>query len=607
MAIRRGAVHHRPESNFAYARDEETVHLRLRTGRGDIDECTVLHADKFDWPDSAIRTPMERVGSDERFDYWQAAVRPPHRRLCYAFHLVDAGESLWLTEWGLETGPLSDRPVAGRPAGFGESPVNYFEYPFLNPVDVHDPPEWVRDAVFYQVFPERFANGNPDISPPDVEAWGGRPERDNFFGGDLQGVVDNLDYVEDLGVSALYLTPVFESPSNHKYNTTDYMRVDPHFGDEETLRRLVDRAHDRGIRVVLDAVFNHCGRTFEPFQDVVERGCDSPYADWFHVHEFPVEFDPPTYDTFAFEAYMPKLNTGHPEVREYLVDVATYYVETVGIDGWRLDVANEVDHAFWRELRRELKAVDPEVYVLGEVFHDARPWLGGDQFDAVMNYPFSHAVDNFLVEERLDADGFADKLTRFLMRYPEQVNGVQFNLLGSHDTPRLLYRCGGDDRLVRLALLLLFTFRGTPCVYYGDEVGMTGGDDPDCRRPMVWDEAGQNRELRRFVRSLATLRDDHRPLRRGRVAFDRDRSTPDLLVYRRVGDEDALTVAVNRGEDGARVETTGGGTTQVGPAGEAGEVLLRTPSDRAADGSAGGGTAANGAVGLPLRSGAVWR
>ncbi|WP_252700773.1 glycoside hydrolase family 13 protein [Natronosalvus vescus] len=552
MTISRAAVHHRPKSNYAYAYDESTVHVRLRTKRGDVDRCTLLHGDKFDWPGTASRTPMERLGSDERFDYWQVAVQPPYRRLCYAFRLEDDEEALWLTEWGLESVDENDFPTAGE-----QRPLHYFEFPFVNPVDVHDPPEWAKDAVFYQLFPERFANGDPERSPNNVEEWGGQPKRDNFFGGDLQGIIDNLDYIANLGVTALYLTPVFESTSNHKYNTTDYLRIDPHFGDEETLCRLVDEAHDRDIRVMLDAVFNHCGRQFEPFQDVLEHGEESEYADWFHIKEFPIEFEPrPNYDAFAFEPYMPKLNTENPEVKSHLLDVATYWIETADIDGWRLDVANEVDHEFWREFRREVKVIKPETYILGETWHDSSAWLEGDQFDSVMNYPFSYATYDFLATDDIDATTFAEKNTAFTFRYSEQVTDVLFNLLSSHDTPRMLHRCDGDEDRLRLAFFLQLTSPGTPCLYYGDEVGMTGGHDPDCRRTTIWDEDEQNRELRSFVSELIDLRHDHRPLRRGRLRFDEAQCGDDLLVYQRVGSEATATVAINRGADALEVRVT---------------------------------------------------
>jgi len=549
MSIDRAAVDHRPTNSDVYAHDEETIRVRLKTKRENVEQVRLLHGDKFDWPESATRTPMRLVGHDEQYDYWQVAVRPSHRRLCYAFHLTRAEERLWLTEWGFEAGPIDDLPTAGE-----RRSLHYFEFPFLHPSEVTNPPDWVADAVFYQVFPERFENGDPSRNPESTADWGDPPAADSFFGGDLQGVIDRLDHVADLGITALYLTPVFESTSNHKYNTTDYTRIDPQFGDEETLRELVDAAHELDIRVMLDGVFNHCGRQFEPFQDVVEHGADSEYADWFHVHEFPVSFEPrPSYDAFGFEPYMPKLNTENPEVRSYLLDVATYCVEEFGIDGWRLDVANEVDHAFWRDLRREVKAIDPDTYILGEVWHDARPWLRGDQFDAVMNYPFSYAVYEFLTEAEIDASAFADKCVRFLMRYPDRTNRSLFNLLGSHDTERLLHRCGGDERTFRLAMLLLFTYPGAPCVYYGDEVGMTGGDDPDCRRTMVWDETEQNRDLLAYVRRLVSLRTDAHPLRRGSLSFDRELTDGDRLVYRRRSDDGSVAVAINRGSDPVRL------------------------------------------------------
>lgn len=566
MTITRGAVYHRPKSSDAYARDESTIHVRIRTARDDVERCTLLWGDKYAWAETATLTPMTRVGHDERHDYWQVAVEPPYRRLCYAVRIEDAEEQLWLTEYGLEDGSTE-----GPSRGDHET-VHFFEYPFLNPVDVNRPPEWANDAVFYQIFPERFANANADLDPEGVEEWGEPPTRDNFFGGDLQGITENLEYIDDLGITALYLTPVFESTSNHKYNTTDYYRIDPQFGDEDDLQELVEEAHDRGIRVMLDAVFNHAGRQFEPFQDVVEHGEDSEYADWFHVHEFPIEFEPrPTYDAFAFEPYMPKLNTEHPEVKAYFIDVATHWIEVADIDGWRLDVANEVDHQFWRELRQAVKELKPDAYILGEIWHDSRAWLRGDQFDSVMNYPFSYATYDFLATDDIDAETFAEKQTKFQFRYPEQVTEVLFNLLSSHDTPRMRHRCDGDEDRLRLAFLLQLTSPGTPCVYYGDEIGMTGGHDPDCRRTMVWDEAEQNRKLRAYVADLISLRHEEPALRRGYRRFRYDLCDGDGVVYQRTLEDgsvaaeatdetETLTVAINRGEDTLRVPFPGSDT-----------------------------------------------
>lgn len=285
------------------------------------------------------------------------------------------------------------------------------------------------------------------------------------------------------------------------------MKIDPQFGDEETFRRLIQECHGRGIRIMLDAVFNHSGYYFAPFQDVLEKQEKSIYKDWFHFWDFPVVTEPwPNYDTFAFGGDMPKLNTENPEVKKYLFDVARYWIEEFDIDGWRLDVANEVDHDFWREFRSIVKNVKPDAYILGEIWHDSMPWLHGDQFDAVMNYPFTNGAIDFFAKGEMHAEKFANTITEVLHMYPKNVNQVAFNLLDSHDTPRILTLANGNKELVKLLYLFQLSFIGTPCIYYGDEIGMAGGQDPGCRACMVWDEREQDRRLFQFVQQLITLR-----------------------------------------------------------------------------------------------------
>lgn len=496
------AIYHRARLNWSYAYDRNTLHIRLRTGRDDLDQVSAVIGDKYAWERTARTLPMRKFASDELFDYWQIEVQPPYRRLRYGFELEQDGERIWMTERGFET----ELP---------ENPLEFYDFPFLNPADIFQAPAWVKDAVFYQIFPERFANGDPSISPEDAEPWGGEPTPTNFFGGDLQGVIDHLDHLNQLGVNAIYFTPVFEASTNHKYNTADYLRVDPHFGTNAKLKELVDACHARGIRVVLDAVFNHSGRDFPPFVDAMKNGQSSPYAEWFHVREWPLRIEDgiPTYDTFAFEPIMPKLNTEHPEVKAYLLEVARYWVQEIGIDGWRLDVANEVDHRFWREFRDTVKSIKPDAYILGEIWHDSIMWLQGDQFDAVMNYPFTNSVLDYAVHGKLDGAAFAGEIGNLLAAYPQSVTEAAFNLLGSHDTPRLLTVCEGDVRRMKLAVLLLLTYPGVPCIYYGDEVGLEGGYDPGCRKCMEWDETRQNRELLDFYTRIITLRKTHAALR----------------------------------------------------------------------------------------------
>jgi cyclomaltodextrinase len=531
------AIYHRPKNNWSYAYDRETVHLRIRTKREDVAQVTLIYGDKYNWQQVGAQTvQMEVFAQDSLFDYWQAAVNPVYRRLKYGFKLQSGIETLWLNEQGFE----DSEPENINP---------YFEFPFLNPADLFEPPAWVKDAVFYQIFPERFAKGDPLIDPANAMPWGGIPTPFNFFGGDLQGVIDHLDHLERLGVNAIYFNPLFEAPTNHKYDTKDYRKVDPHFGTNEKLKELVDSCHARGIRVLLDAVFNHSGREFPPFVDVLEKGAESRYADWFHVRDFPmvVKDGIPTYDTFSFEPHMPKLNTENDEVQQHLLDAARYWIEEIGVDGWRLDVANEVDHRFWRKFRDVVKKANPDAYILGEIWHDSLPWLGGDQFDAVMNYPLTEAVLDYAVRGTRDGREFADLVGHLLAAYPQQATEAAFNLLGSHDTPRLLTLCKDDKRRMKLATTIQFTFAGTPCIYYGDEVGLSGEQDPGCRKCMEWEEDKQDKDLLAFFAQLVRLRTGHRALRSGTFRFLSSVPGNKAVAYAREADGEKFVIALNAG------------------------------------------------------------
>lgn len=531
------AVYHRPRLNWSYAYDENTIHLRLRTKKGDMTEVFAFAGDKYAWDTTKELIPMTLFTSDAMFDYWECATIPLYRRLKYGFLLQKDNERIWMTESEF----LTSKPT---------SPNRLFEFPYINRVDVFTPPAWVKDAVFYQIFPERFANGDPSLDPKDVQPWGGEPTPTNFFGGDLQGVIDHLDHLSELGITAIYFTPIFVATTNHKYDTEDYMKIDPHFGDITTLKNLVGACHKRGIRVLLDAVFNHSGKTFAPFVDVQEKGEASPYRDWFHIREFPLQVVKgiPNYDSFAFEPLMPKLNTENPEVKQYLLHVAEYWIREVGIDGWRLDVANEVDHDFWREFRRVVKRANPEAYILGEIFHESAPWLEGDKFDAVMNYPLTDSILDFFVHSTLDAEEFANAIGKQLSRYPLQASEVAFNLLDSHDTPRILTLAKGDKKKQNLAALFQFTYIGTPCIYYGDEIGMDGEGDPGCRKCMEWDSEKQDRDLFTFYRKLIDIRKSHPELRTGSFTFLEAGHQGSKLAYERRLNNNTIIVLINNEE-----------------------------------------------------------
>jgi cyclomaltodextrinase len=451
-----------------------------------------------------------------------------------------------------------------------------------------DTPAWVRDAIFYQVFPDRFARSDRIPRPGSFEPWDAAPTDHGFKGGDLLGLAERLPYLGDLGVTALYLTPVFASASNHRYHTYDYLSADPLLGGDVALRELLDAAHARGMRVVLDGVFDHTGRGFWPFHHILENGLDSPYVDWFHVDRarlaagrglmaYPVDEEGRSVDDLGGASLdrlgylswwdlpaLPKLNISNPQVREHLLAVAEHWLR-FGADGWRLDVPEEIDDAsFWREFRRRCRAVDPDAYLVGEIWHEAADWLTGDRFDAVMDYPLAEALLGFTAGQRLDrrvldfhheyrthvrrldGTGFAAELERILTLYDPDVTAVQLNLIGSHDTPRFLTLAGGDRASLRLALLLLATLPGAPCLYYGDEIGLEGDRDPDDRRAFPWDEARWDRDLLAFTRSALHLRLETPVLRHGatRIAG----AAGDAVAIERRDAGDRWIVAVNAGE-----------------------------------------------------------
>lgn len=407
-------------------------------------------------------------------------------------------------------------------------------------------PEWVADAIFYQIFPDRFNNGDPENDPPGKAAWGDLPTRENYFGGDLQGILSRLDYLQSLGVNALYLNPIFYARTNHRYDTCDYFRVDPLLGDLSRLKELVNSLHQRGMRVIFDGVFNHCGDGFAPFQDVMKNGPSSDYADWFVARSYPLRKEPVNYLTCGGCTYLPKLNHAHRPVQEMILKVARYWLEETGMDGWRLDVPFKIPFEFWREFRQVVKSVNPQAYLVGEVWREAAPWIRGDIFDGVTNYRLRDLVLDYVQTQVLDAEDFGFEL-RMLLADQRQGARSMLNLLDSHDTPRILTTLKGDIERLRIALTLQMTLPGAPMIYYGDEVGMLGETDPDCRRCMPWDEGTWNQQVVDMTRALIALRKEHPALRLGSpqilTAFN------GVLAYRQTVGEDEVIVIVNPREE----------------------------------------------------------
>ena len=445
-----------------------------------------------------------------------------------------------------------------------------------------DTPEWVKDAIFYQIFPDRFASSKR-VSKDGLhlEPWNSPPTPYGFKGGDLLGICEHMDYLQDLGVNAIYLNPITASASNHRYHTYDYFKIDPLLGGDAALAELLKTAHNHGIRVILDGVFNHASRGFWQFHHVLENGEGSPYIDWFHFNPdrlngqkhwgaYPTESELQllnkgisSYDAIGYRSWwnlpaLPKFNTKTPAVREFLWNAAVHWIK-FGADGWRLDVPGEIDDdSFWQEFRRRVKRTNPEAYIVGEIWVEAKRWLQGDQFDAVMNYLLPSALFGWLLGKKipdylykvgenrnflkpLNTLEFADRIDYLLKIYDPTINYAQFNLLDSHDTPRFLTVVGGDISALKLSWLFLFTFVGAPCIYYGDEIGMMGGPDPDCRKSFPWDEDSWNSELREYVKSLSSLRKAQPELRRG--TYHRIHADEDTYAFaRRLGSERIIVV-----------------------------------------------------------------
>ena len=380
-------------------------------------------------------------------------------------------------------------------------------------------PDWVKDAIFYQIFPDRFCRSERYRAVGKFVPWNSRPTRENMFGGNLAGIEDKLKYIAGLGVNAIYLCPIFKSNSNHRYHTVDYFEIDPVLGTLKDFDRLVKKAHKLGLRVILDGVFNHCSRGFFQFNSLMELGQNSPYVDWFHVKGWPLNAysGKPNYECWWNYPALPKFNTGCPDVREYLFSVGEYWTAR-GIDGWRLDVPNEIDDdSFWQEFRRRVKAINPEAYIVGAIWDAPERWLQGDQFDGVMNYLFRKAVMKFLFDEHpISTEEFCSRLRE---AFPEGRGDIPMNLLGSHDTTRLRSQpCASWDR-IRLALTLMFFLPGAPCVYYGEELGMEGGKDPDNRRSVPWEKLSQMQKEPVFalVKELTEMRKNSAVLRDGKL------------------------------------------------------------------------------------------
>ena len=534
------AVYHSTYSEYSHAIDENTVIIRLRASKSDIKKCYVCYGDRV-YPGNPIKVEtveMRLVASDRLFDYFEAEICTRFTRVCYYFVLYDGKRSVFYYNNDFHDTLTAERQM-------------YFQLHYIRQEDIARVPDWSKHVVIYQIFPDSFATSKGELSgncleiPVDKGIFS-----KNRLGGNLNGIMENIPYMTELGINCIYLNPIFTACSYHKYDTTDYYSVDPCFGSNETLKELVSKCHEANIRVILDGVFNHSGTGFFAFRDVLEKGEESRHKDWFYIKDFPVRCeDPPNYECFAYARCMPKLNTGNREVRDFLIDVGTFWVKEADIDGWRLDVADEINHDFWREFRKAVKAVKPDVFLIGEVWDGSKAFLQGDQFDSLMNYNLTYVCIDFFAKRIINVEQFDARVNHLLMRYKKNIQYAQMNLLCSHDVPRFLALCGGDVRKLKLAALFLMTHVGIPTVYYGDEKGLSGtGRGEEFREPMPWQDDDQSRDIFDYYKKLIAIRKQYMPLMLGDYTTIEADIGKNVYVFSRGTGEGKLIVAINNGE-----------------------------------------------------------
>lgn len=504
-----------------------TIYFSIETLHNDV-ESAALQVNN-------VTYPMNRVVIDQYTDIFRVEFHPSSTKFEYKFILRNGNEILEVGSSGIATSS------------------NFFTFDFASPsVRILNVPKWSEGAIVYEIFPDRFWDGNPSNDPSGTLPWGGTPTNTNFFGGDLRGIIDHVDYLKSLGINVLYTTPIFEAPSNHKYDTQNYMKIDPHFGTLETFEELVSDLRKDDIHWVLDGVFNHTGTQFFAFQNLLKNQQNSPYKDWYFVLKYPVIEMPGYYRTFQDYASLPKLNVMNPEVQKYLKSVIDYWTSK-GISGWRIDSANVIANQFLVDLYGWIHDVNPNSLDVAEIWTNTSQWFDEGAFNSVMNYLFQSAAYNFIIYGS-GAKSFVESTNSYLNTYPPQLWNSLWNLIDSHDTPRALTVANGNLNKMKALVGLQMTFPGAPMIYYGDEIGMTGGNDPLNRACMIWDKSKWNMKLFDWYKLLINIHETNPALRYGDytpIVVDKD-----VLGFERSYEGQTLYIFINGGSEVQKISTS---------------------------------------------------
>lgn len=528
------AIRHFADKRYCYAVDKGRFLIRLETKKGDAEEVILHVQDKYlpvQHVDTRQEYAMKIAYSDNYIDYYEVMIEIDVVCLRYFFEIKDvSGKKVYYGNHNFYDESITDIDR------MYDCPQNPREE------EIFELPEWARNKVVYQIFPSRFAS---DQDIPE-EIWYQAPIGHKAdLKGSLRGIINHLDYIKEMGMDIIYMTPIFSSDSSHKYNIDDYYNIDPSFGTKEDLKELVDKAHKLGMYVILDGVFNHTAVDFFAFKDIREKEGQSTYLNWYYLKDFPLVIEwgkKPNYKTFSYAAFMPKLNLQNKETADYIIDVASYWIRECDIDGWRLDVADEVSHAFWKRFRREIKAVKKDAMIIGEIWHFAGDFLEGDEWDSIMNYQFYYAVYDLVVLEKLSASSFAGNLNFMKGNLHKELEGYLWNFIDSHDTARFLYSAGHDIKKLKLAAALQLLLPGMPMIYYGDETALDGGPDPDCRRGMLWDENRQDAEIRDYYKKLIGIRHEYPVLIEGVIAEQYVEDVTGVIYTERILEDQSIVL-----------------------------------------------------------------
>lgn len=537
------ALYHLNDSNYCYPIDTNKIVVVFRTQKNDEDiesiECIYNISHHFYL--KRLVKKMEVVRSDNLFDYYETVIELEIPNMQYLFKInMKNGKYLYFYDCGMS-----------EDYDFNTGYLTGFRLPFVNKNDVVFQNERFKGDVVYQIFPDRFKKcetGEIDKSyvnrtwdTNDLK-WNKDDKRQAFLGGDLIGIKEKLPYLKDLGIDAIYLTPVTESSSNHKYNISNYFKIDEMFGGNKAYKELVEEAHKLGIKIIMDLVYNHSDNRHPFFLDVLKNGKKSPYYDYYCMVDKQLKANGMMYHSFCDVKDMPKWNTNNPKVQEYLTSVALYFKQEYGVDGFRLDVANEVSHDFWIYFKNALKKVDKDIFIIGENWDYAHEFLNNNQFESVMNYQFYLAMWEYFIWKKYGLEEFSNRINWLLNRYKLNNAKMMLNLLDSHDTPRFYNYLDGNIDKYLCAETILISYIGLPMIYYGNEIFMKGEGDPYNRRGMEWDSKYFDSKEHQMFKDIVHLRKKLNALRTGKIKVE---VVNEALKITRWTDEETVEIYVN--------------------------------------------------------------